>query len=304
VISFDGDQTLYSDGQNFGSDELAAPLIGLLKAGVTVVVMTAAGYAWDGPKYEHRLAGLLQHFRANLTPEEMSRFFVVGGECNYMLNCNSEARLFRVPDEKLLPLSCTQPLCWGQPEVNRMLDIAESCIQNSLKEMHLRARIIRKPRSVGIIPGGEEGKLAQPQGHGSLKLKYEALDEIAMRVEDELCAADPPVTLPYCSFNGGRDAWIDIGNKAIGMVVMQALLNVPPSKSLHVGDQFLKNGNDIAARNVAPCIWITSPAETTKILHHLCRFRAVKVPELNSSTKEEGSSTFDPYTGSSRSKTA
>jgi len=300
VISFDGDQTLYSDGQNFESDDLAALLIGLLKDGVTVVVMTAAGYGWDGPKYEHRLAGLLKHFKANLTPQEMSNFIVVGGECNYMMVANAEARLERLPDDRIAPLSCNQPLTWEQHEVDRMLDLAETCIVNAIEEMHLRARIIRKPRSVGVIPGGEAGKLAQPHGHGSLKLKYEALDEIALRVEDEIAAANPPFLLPYCSFNGGRDAWIDVGTKGIGMEVMQAMLDIPAAQSLHVGDQFLRTGNDIAARHVAPCCWITSPAETTKILSHLCKYRRIRVPDLGSAPKVQGDSGFDVYTGLSK----
>jgi len=260
-------------------------------------VMTAAGYGWDGPKYEHRLTGLLKHFVENLTAEEMARFYVVGGECNYMMYCNGEARLQRVPNEKILPLACTQPLKWEQKEIERMLDIAETCILNATEEMQLRSRIIRKPRSVGVIPGGEQGKAQQPHGHGSLKLKYEALDEIALRVEDEIAAANPPFTLPYCSFNGGRDAWIDVGTKGIGMEVMQALLNVPAGQSLHVGDQFLKTGNDIAARQVAPCCWITSPAETTKLLDHLCKYRNIKPPELTKKQKNDEPKGMDVYTG-------
>ena len=38
---------------------------------------------------------------------------------------------------------------------------------------------------------------------------------------------------------------------------------------MHVGDQFLNTGNDIRARNVAPCLWIISPAETAKVLVHI-----------------------------------
>ena len=46
LVSFDGDQTLYTDGGNFDSnDELARGIILLLKAGVRCALITAAGYA-------------------------------------------------------------------------------------------------------------------------------------------------------------------------------------------------------------------------------------------------------------------
>lgn len=48
--------------------------------------------------------------------------------------------------------------------------------------------------------------------------------------------------LPFCAFNGGRDAWVDVGNKRIGVEAMQIFLGLPPHKCLHVGDQFLKVG--------------------------------------------------------------
>jgi IMP and pyridine-specific 5'-nucleotidase len=47
LISFDGDQTLYSDGQNFERNpRLAFYLYQLLRHGVTVAVVTAAGYEY------------------------------------------------------------------------------------------------------------------------------------------------------------------------------------------------------------------------------------------------------------------
>lgn len=47
LISFDGDQTLYSDGENFERNpRLAFYLFQLLRHGVTVAVVTAAGYEY------------------------------------------------------------------------------------------------------------------------------------------------------------------------------------------------------------------------------------------------------------------
>lgn len=87
MISFDGDQTLYSDGANFESNpKLASYLYLLLRHGVTVAVVTAAGYEYQTEKYMFRLSGLLHFFREKgLSEQECERFFLFGGECNYLL---------------------------------------------------------------------------------------------------------------------------------------------------------------------------------------------------------------------------
>jgi IMP and pyridine-specific 5'-nucleotidase len=81
LISFDGDQTLYSDGGNFENNmELAFLIICLLKARVKVAIITAAGYGYDGSKYSIRLQGLLDSFIAHeLGFEETAQFYVYGG---------------------------------------------------------------------------------------------------------------------------------------------------------------------------------------------------------------------------------
>ena len=61
-VSFDGDCTLYSDGKNFDDAALAGQIERLLAAGVTVVLVTAAGYGYEADKYEKRLEGLLRVF--------------------------------------------------------------------------------------------------------------------------------------------------------------------------------------------------------------------------------------------------
>ena len=54
-------------------------------------------------------------------------------------------------------------------------------------------------------------------------------------------------------------------------MMLQSYLGVQAVKTLHIGDQFLNTGNDVAARSVCPCIWITSPDETTYILKSILR---------------------------------
>ena len=92
IITFDGDQTLYSDGANFESNpELANYLYLLLRHGVTLAVVTAAGYEYQTEKYEVRLSGLLAYFKEmKLPPEDCERFFLFGGECNYLLTVRNQ----------------------------------------------------------------------------------------------------------------------------------------------------------------------------------------------------------------------
>ncbi len=90
-ISFDGDETLYADGGNFEDNpELALSITKLLKAGVAVAVITAAGYGYKGSKYEHRLQGLLHSFVAqDLSSHQVAHFYVYGG-LYYMNVCTSK----------------------------------------------------------------------------------------------------------------------------------------------------------------------------------------------------------------------
>lgn len=283
-ISFDGDQTLYEDGGNFERDsDLSIAIRALLTHGVYVALITAAGYGHDGARYEGRLRGLIDGFiESNLEEEALGRFYVVGGECNYYLRCarvDGTARLVKVEDEAWKSAaSGPRPLAWPDDECKRMLDIAEASMQDSIQQLRLRARLIRKARGIGIIPGGAESIEKMPVGHGSLKLKREALDEIVLRVQECMQAAEQLPALPYCCFNGGQDAWMDIGNKRVGVEAMQALLHLEKKECLHVGDQFLNLGNDHAARESCPCIWIVNPRETEKILSHVLIAVGLKAP--------------------------
>jgi hypothetical protein len=96
MITFDGDQTLYSDGANFESNpKLATYLYLLLRHGVTVAVVTAAGYEYQREKYELRLSGLLAFFKElKLPAEDCERFYLFGGECNYLLTVSYILDLF------------------------------------------------------------------------------------------------------------------------------------------------------------------------------------------------------------------
>ena len=89
LITFDADGTLYADGAHFERDNaMIRKIIALLSAGLHVGVVTAAGYPGDASRFEGRLKGLLAAFCAVPSGEElMSRFHLMGGECNYLLRC-------------------------------------------------------------------------------------------------------------------------------------------------------------------------------------------------------------------------
>ena len=178
MITFDGDQTLYSDGANFESNpKLATYLYLLLRNGVTVAVVTAAGYEYQTAKYELRLSGLLQFFKQKqplLTEDQLNRFYLFGGECNYLLRLGSDYKLHPVKEHgaggwmtSTRYLGLDSPANWPEPDITGLLDLAETSLKSSIEDQNLRARFIRKKRSVGLVPSGGE---APP-------IPREALDE-------------------------------------------------------------------------------------------------------------------------------
>ena len=273
LISFDGDQTLYSDGANFADNpRLAHYLCQLLRQGVTVAVVTAAGYEYTVEKYQYRLSGLLRFFQSRkLKAAECERFYLFGGECNYLLRMGPDYALHAI--KEVGPggwCTATQflkdsPGNWAEEQVTELLDVAEETFEFAKEELNLRARVIRKRRSVGLIP--LSGQL----------VPRESLDETVLRVHERMRRLNDGegAALPYCAFNGGSDAWVDVGNKRVGVQILQTYLGIGPTETLHIGDQFLNTGNDYAARAVSPCIWITNPQETTYILKFILRLAGV-----------------------------
>ena len=275
MISFDGDQTLYSDGANFESNpKLAYYIYQLLRHGVAVAVVTAAGYEYDVEKYELRLSGLLHYFQQHsLTQEECERFYLFGGECNYLLQLKNDYRLHPARESGPGGWSTStkylldSPGNWSDEEIRCLLDGSEETLRQTMEELKLKGRIVRKRRSVGLVPlpGAE--------------MTRESLDEAVLRVHEKLhhmnggCGPG----IPFCAFNGGTDAWVDCGSKRVGVRILQCYLGIEPDKTLHIGDQFLNTGNDYAARAASPCVWITNPTETSYCLKTILRLAGVPV---------------------------
>lgn len=150
-VSFDGDCTLYKDGKNFEDAALGAQIARLLQRGVTVALVTAAGYGYDAARYERRLEGLLRVFdEANVPAETLRRFYVCGGECNYLLQLD---RAEAGGGARLESREATWDVAFDDARAVKMLDAAEATLRTAVDDMRLGgARIIRKARAVGLVP--------------------------------------------------------------------------------------------------------------------------------------------------------
>jgi IMP and pyridine-specific 5'-nucleotidase len=97
---------------------------------------------------------------------------------------------------------------FAEKDITALLDVAEAAVKESVEDQNMRARVIRKKRSIGLVP-----ETAQ-------QIPREALDETVLRSQIALQkmnnGAGP--LIPFCAFNGGRDVWVDVGNKVSGFV--------------------------------------------------------------------------------------
>ncbi|KAJ3096651.1 IMP 5'-nucleotidase [Phlyctochytrium planicorne] len=293
LITFDGDMTLYADGADFAADSvLVGLLVALLRLDIYVAIVTAAGYAGDAPRYEKRLSGLLEGIaRSDLTPKQKGGFYVLGGECNYLFHYDPTTdHLVYMKEETYQPADVRK---WSTntEQIRAILDVGETCMEEVAEEMGLtdRISILRKERAVGVIqPPGSTERLSREQLDEFVLAAQRRLNNFqhAQRIKRrkvshsgglrssssrEVLLDDDDVqdAVPFCVFNGGSDAWVDIGNKLIGVKILQDYLKTAGHETLHVGDQFLSTGNDILTRSCACTTWITSPEETAEVLKQL-----------------------------------
>ena len=105
--------------------------------------------------------------------------------------------------------------------------MAESCFRESVVKQKIRGRIIPKKRSVGLIPITDES------------ISSEALDETVLRVlallqntlgDSSNDANHRLYNLSFCAFNGGKDCWVDVGNKRVGVTILSTFLNIYPER--------------------------------------------------------------------------
>lgn len=263
LVTFDGDITLYEDGMNFSKDSpLLNQMIGLLERNIVVGIVTAAGYT-EAEKYHIRLDGLIDGIKnsALLNDIQKSNFLVMGGECNFLFKFNPQLGQLEWVDESLWKLP--DMISWDLDDIKEVLDFTQEHLNILIEKLELPALVLRKERAVGMI--------AQ-EGHTLIR---EQLEEVVLRVDHNLRMFEPAQRIKWCAFNGGQDVWVDIGDKSLGVKVLQQMLAsshmaITPATTLHVGDQFASVGsNDYASRTAATTAWISSPKETNAVLKEL-----------------------------------
>jgi len=278
LATFDGDVTLYDDGESL---EPASPIIPrilcLMSNNVKIGIVTAAGYT-EAERYYARLHGLLEAIKEStiLSPSQKENIVIMGGESNFLFKFNptSPYLLTYLPRRSwILPSMST----WTQATITSLLDLAEASLRECVTNLALPATVLRKERAVGIIPSVP-----------GYRLPRESLEETVLVVHKKLEMSDIGKMIPFCAFNGGNDVFVDIGDKSWGVCVCQNYFgelaggidghkgeSIRGDKTLHVGDQFLSAGsNDFKARMVGTTAWIANPSETVELLDELGRLIA------------------------------
>ncbi|KAJ5198699.1 uncharacterized protein N7498_007816 [Penicillium cinerascens] len=260
LVTFDGDVTLYDDGACLNPDNPVIPrILRLLERGCKVGIVTAAGYE-EAPKYYGRLQGLLDavHDSKTLTPSQKEGIIVMGGESNFLFRFDqdSESRLTYVSRKEWL---LDEMRAWRDDDIKQLLDIAEDSLRACASNLGLPAAVLRKDRAVGVYPVN------------GVRIDRELLEETVLVVQNTVERSTVGSRLPFCAFNGGNDVFVDIGDKSWGVRACQQYFGgIDPSKTLHIGDQFLSAGaNDFKARLASTTAWIASPAETVELLDEL-----------------------------------
>ncbi|OWZ20209.1 IMP-specific 5'-nucleotidase [Phytophthora megakarya] len=267
LVTFDADDTIYEDGGSISkSSRMVQIIVELLRRGVVVSLVTAAGYPGNPGRYEQRLRGILDAL-GEVTMEERARFLVMGGECNYLFETHTDKATGLVGLRQIdgAVWKDGRGERWPEEEVTALLDAAEGVLEETIEALHLSARILRKERAIGIINTSDK------------RILYENLEEISLTLQHEL----HHFCVPFCAFNGGNDVWVDIGHKALGIQALQKyvfrflpkelrdseeLRNIQGQECLHVGDRFTRTGNDTRSRDAATTIWISNPQETVHII--------------------------------------
>lgn len=207
---------------------------------------------------------------ADLSPTQKQNLIIMGGEANYLFEFSASAEhlLAPVPRNRWLT---PEMLSWDQSDIVALLDVAEAALAECIKNLNLPAVVMRKDRAVGIISNPPETRIPR-----------ESLEETVLVVQKilELSPVGRSRRVPFCAFNGGRDVFVDIGDKSWGVAVCQRWFGgggvgaakgmIRAESTLHVGDQFLSAGaNDFRARSVGTTAWVASPAETVELLDEL-----------------------------------
>ena len=194
LVTFDGDVTLYDDGQSLMPDNPVIPkILRLLSEGTKVGIVTAAGYT-EASRYHGRLYGLLQAVKTAVDTRQLvdPDLIVLGGESNYLFTFDASEKyhLKHVPRDQWMLHDMLQ---WTDRDCHALLDVAEEALRECISSMNLQANILRKERAVGIVPRtGPEAK----------KFTREQLEETVLLVQQIVEMSPVGKRLPFCAFNG------------------------------------------------------------------------------------------------------
>jgi IMP and pyridine-specific 5'-nucleotidase len=152
LVTFDGDVTLYDDGESLTPDNPVIPrILRLMRTGSKVGIVTAAGYT-EARRYYERLHGLLDAiYTSDLPAAYKQNLVIIGGESNYCFKFagDSPDMLSLVPRQEWL---LKEMVLWEEADVTALLDVAEASLRETVKNMRMEATIVRKERAVGIVP--------------------------------------------------------------------------------------------------------------------------------------------------------
>ena len=209
LVTFDGDVTLYDDGQSLTMDNVVIPrILGLMRKGTRIGIVTAAGYA-EGRRYYERLHGLLDALHASDLPISLKQnLIVLGGESNYCFKFaeDSPDLLKLVPRKEWL---LDEMLLWQEVDITELLDVAETALRDCINYMHLPADILRKERAVGIIPQAGT-KFARESLEETVLVTQKILVRLSLFCLYNSCLiivqemSTVGRRLPFCAFNGKR----------------------------------------------------------------------------------------------------
>lgn len=203
LVTFDGDVTLYDDGESLTDKNPVIPrILTLLRRGTHIGIVTAAGYT-DGIKYYERLRGLLHAIASAVAEKEFEdpKIIIVGGESNYLFEFDSQAEnLLKYVPRKTWMLD--EMRTWQEEDIQSLLDVAEGALRECISNMQLSAEILRKDRAVGIIPATAPGKQ---------RFNREQLEETVLVTQQILDLSSPGKKVPFCAFNGPSQSAHSIG---------------------------------------------------------------------------------------------
>lgn len=264
LITFDGDDTLYHAGHNFTEEKIAERIAALINRDIFVAIVSAVNYGSNEAFYETRISNLINviNEKTSFNTFLRSNFMFIAGQAAEFFRLDESGKLKHVQSIDISMAYCEKSYNGNADDWKDLLNTAAEELQLAIEEFGLKAKIIKKKRSVGIVPD-DKNTLK------TTRLTCEILNELSERIS-LLSKCVRFEQIPCCVFNSNFDVWIDIGNKAIGISFLQNLLKLSPSQTMHIGDQFNRNGNDAYATLVATCIWVINPTETRNILKTLC----------------------------------